>query len=481
MTLEKPALFTDLYQLTMLKAHVELGRADKKAVFEYFFRKLPPHTGYAVFAGLGTFLSALERMRFGQDELAFLKKIGIATGKAMEYLKSFSFEGNIWAVPEGSVVFPYEPLVRVEAPIAQAQLIETLLLNILNYQTLIATKASRICEAAEGDPVVEFGLRRAQGPDGGLSGSRAAYIGGCAATSNVAAAKEFDIPVKGTHAHSWVMSFPSEEEAFRAYAKAFPDTGMFLVDTYDVVASGVPNAIKVLKEMRAAGWNGRPGIRIDSGDMAKLSKQAHEMLLRAGFEDPVIMASNDLDEDLVADMKRQGAKINCWGIGTKLITGGEFSALGGVYKLVEIEDGGQMAPKMKISGNIEKTTDPAAKTICRFGKQKELSGDILCLLSEKRPGDPARSAPVMGFCRNSFYGREISCTRWEWLLREVVRKGKRIETASPGHAAEERRRSLASLPPECRRLRNPETYPVLLSKSLAETKKMMMKGTVTSQ
>ncbi|MCZ7644946.1 MAG: nicotinate phosphoribosyltransferase [Planctomycetota bacterium] len=391
-TLKHPALLTDLYQLTMLGGHFALGRKSRRAVFEYFFRKLPPHAGYAIFAGLEDLLAALEHLRFHDDELDYLRSLGLFPPEFLAFLKDFRFHGDVWAAPEGSAVFPYVPLVRVDAALPEAQLVETLLLNVLNYQTLIATKAARLVEAAEGEPVIEFGLRRAQGPDGGLCGSRAAFIGGCESTSNVAAGMRWGIPVRGTHAHAWVMSFPSEREAFRAYAKVYPRAPLLLVDTYDTLRSGLPNAIAVFKDMRAAGWEGRAAIRLDSGDLARLSIEAHRMLEAAGFPDPLIVASNDLDEELVADLKRQGAKINCWGIGTKLITGGDTPALGGVYKLAAFEtEAGAMRDAMKLSGNPEKTTDPGIKVPLRFlDAQGRLAGDVLFTANESLPESAAR-------------------------------------------------------------------------------------------
>ncbi len=471
-TLERPALLTDLYQLTMLGGHFGLGGRDRRAVFEYFFRQLPPHTGYAIFAGLDEFLGALERMRFHDEDLAYLASLGTFDPAFIEHLRAFHFSGEIWAVPEGSAVFPYEPLVRVAAPLAEAQLIETLLLNVLNYQTLVATKAARIVEAAGPDPILEFGLRRAQGPDGALSGSRAAYVGGCTATSNVAAGQRWGIPVRGTHAHAWVMSFPTELEAFRGYAKIFPQAPLLLVDTYDTLRSGVPNAITVFKELRAAGRDVRAAIRLDSGDLAKLSIEAHRMLVAAGFDDPLIVASNDLDEDLVADLKRQGAKINCWGIGTKLVTGGANPALGGVYKLAGIEDiGGAWRATMKVSGNPEKTTDPGVKIPVRyFDAGGHPAGDVLFAADELLP-EPAQRVHSPD---RQFSGRRL--TMPQNAMRRVLQErvfagGRRVPAERP--LAEIRRFArgeVAGLPAELRRLRNPERYWVGLSEELARRK-----------
>ncbi|HPK00614.1 MAG TPA: nicotinate phosphoribosyltransferase, partial [Candidatus Hydrogenedentes bacterium] len=355
---EGMALLTDLYELTMVAGFWKEQRANQRVCFEYFFRRLPPHAGFAVAAGLEPFLQYLENLHFSSDDLAYLRTLNLFDDAFLAYLRDFRPSLTVRAVPEGTLVFPYEPILQVEGSVLEAQFVETALLNTLNYQTLIATKAARICLAAEGEPVMEFGLRRAHGPDGGLSGSRAAYIGGCSSTSNLLAGKVYGIPVSGTHAHSWVMSFPSELEAFRAFARNYPDRCMLLVDTYDTLGSGVPNAITVFKELHAKGQMARPAIRLDSGDLAKLSKMAYRMMTEAGLKDPLIVASNDLDEDLIADLKRQGARINAWGVGTHLITSNDCPALSGVYKLVAVAQGEAWRPKIKISSNIEKATDP---------------------------------------------------------------------------------------------------------------------------
>ncbi|MBM3289548.1 MAG: nicotinate phosphoribosyltransferase, partial [Candidatus Hydrogenedentes bacterium] len=365
-TREGLALLTDFYELTMMAGYLKEDRADCRVCFEYFFRHLPPHGGFGVAAGLGPFLDYLEHLRFEDDDIAYLRSLRMFDAAFLDYLRAFRPACTVRAVPEGTLVFPHEPIVQIEGAIFEAQLLETALLNMLNFQTLIATKAARVCLAADGDPVMEFGLRRAHGPDGGLSGSRAAYIGGCSSTSNVLAGKVYNIPVAGTQAHSWVMSFPNELDAFRAFARNYPERCVLLVDTYDTVESGIPNAIQTFKEMRANGSNVRPAIRLDSGDLARLSKIAHRMMREAGFEDPLIVGSNDLDEDLIADLKRQGAKINAWGVGTHLITASDSPALSGVYKLVAIEKDGAWQPRIKISSNLSKATNPGRKQIVRY-------------------------------------------------------------------------------------------------------------------
>ena len=464
-------LFTDLYELTMLAGYYAQGKQDQPAVFEYFFRRLPQHAGFAVFAGLEDLLDDLSNFHFSDSDIEYLRSLGTFDGRFLERAREFRFQGDIWAPPEGTPVFPYELIARVHAPLAQAQLLETLLLCRLNYQTLIATKASRVRHAAEYDPVLEFGLRRAQGPDGGMSGTRAAIIGGCDSTSNTRAGKCFDVRVVGTQAHSWIMSFPSELEAFRAYAEVFPEHLILLADTYDTLASGVPNAIKVFKELRAGGWKGRPGIRIDSGDLAKLSKEAYKMLAEAGFEDTLIVASSELDENLIADIKRQGAKINAWGVGTKLMTGGAEPALGGVYKLAAIYESGRWEPKLKISDNPEKTTDPGIKMPIRFYYGNGLiAGDVLFAEDD----ESWRAGEVVSHDRMVLEQLRKFPADWERrpLLEPVMRGGEcTLHKRRLSDIRAFAREQIARIPAETRRLVNPQTYWVGLSDRLAAEKR----------
>jgi nicotinate phosphoribosyltransferase len=457
------ALLTDLYELTMMAGYRRYRRDDQEACFEYFFRALPPHAGFAIMAGLESVLDYLEGLRFHPGDLAYLRGLGLFDDDFLKFLEQFRPACSVHAVPEGTLVFPNEPLVRVQGRIFEAQLIETALCCMLNYQILIATKAARVMLAAEGDPVMEFGLRRAHGPDGGLSGSRAAYIGGCSSTSNVLAGMAYDIPVAGTHAHSWVMSFDSELEAFKAFARMYPDKCTLLVDTYDTLESGVPNAIRAFRDLEAEGIRVRPAIRLDSGDLAKLSKEAWRMLTEAGFKDPVIVASNDLDEDLIADLKRQGAKVNAWGVGTQLITARDHPYLGGVYKLTALCEDGRWDPRIKISSNLEKSTDPGCKCVVRyFDADGHPIGDVLYQEDEPWP----RDGNVAGRRRNEPHleTRLRDAARSEELLVPVFEKGRRVYESPP--TSEIRRRAIeqiASLPPEYKRLRNPEIYRVLLS------------------
>ena len=381
-------LLTDLYELTMMQGYFKCENVNETVIFDAFYRKNPDGNAFAICAGLEQVIDYVKNLRFDDDDVEYLRSLGIFEEDFLEYLHNFRFTGSIYAIPEGSVVFPREPLVKVIAPIMQAQLVETAILNIINHQSLIATKTSRIVHAAQGDGIMEFGLRRAQGPDAGIYGARAAMIAGCIGTSNVLTGKMFDVPVKGTHAHSWIMSFDDELTAFRTYAKMYPDACILLVDTYDTLGSGVPNAIKVFKEMRDAGIHSPfYGIRLDSGDLAYLSKKARKMLDAAGFTDAVISASNDLDEYLINSLKVQGAAITSWGVGTNLITSKDCPSFGGVYKLAAIYNPAteEFDPKIKLSENSEKVTNPGNKTIYRiYGKEDgKIIADLICMAHEK--------------------------------------------------------------------------------------------------
>ena len=379
-------LMTDLYELTMMQGYFKENN-NETVVFDIFYRNNPCGSGYAIAAGLEQIIDYIQNLQFTYHDISYLRSLGIFDTDFLEYLRGFHFSGNLYAIPEGTVVFPNEPLIKIVAPIMEAQLIETAMLNIINHQSLIATKASRVVWAAEGDGIMEFGLRRAQGPDAGIYGARAAMIGGCIGTSNVLAGQMFDVPVKGTHAHSWIMSFPDELTAFRAYAKLYPTACILLVDTYDTLRTGGPHAIQVFQEMRDAGI---PltfyGIRLDSGDLAYLSKQARRMLDEAGFSDAVISASCDLDEYLIASLKDQGATITSWGVGTNMITSKDCPSFGGVYKLAAIWDDEkkEFIPKIKKSENSEKITNPGNKVIHRIYLKEtgKIVGDLIALEDE---------------------------------------------------------------------------------------------------
>ena len=381
------SLLTDLYQLTMLQGYFEEKQANETVIFDMFFRNNPHSGGYSVCAGLQQVIEYIEGLHFADEDISYLKTLNLFSDRFLSYLKDFKFTGDIYAIPEGSVIFPKEPIMKIVAPIMEAQLIETALLNIINHQSLIATKASRVVFAANGDTVLEFGLRRAQGPDAGIYGARAAMIAGCFATSNVLAGQMFDVPIRGTHAHSWVMSFSDELTAFRKYANLYPNACILLVDTYDTLKSGVPNAIKVFNEMREKGIELKNyGIRLDSGDLSYLSKKARQLLDNAGFKDAIISASNDLDENLISSLKLQGAKISSWGVGTNLITSKDCPAFGGVYKLSAVYESDKKAfkAKIKLSENAEKNTNPGNKKIYRIYDKdtKKIIADLICLEEE---------------------------------------------------------------------------------------------------
>jgi len=371
----------------MLQGYFEEKQANETVIFDMFFRNNPHSGGYSVCAGLQQVIEYIEGLHFADEDISYLKTLNLFSDKFLSYLKDFKFTGDIYAIPEGSVIFPKEPIMKIVAPIMEAQLIETALLNIINHQSLIATKASRVVFAANGDTVLEFGLRRAQGPDAGIYGARAAMIAGCFATSNVLAGQMFDVPIRGTHAHSWVMSFSDELTAFRKYANLYPNACILLVDTYDTLKSGVPNAIKVFNEMREKGIELKNyGIRLDSGDLSYLSKKARQLLDNAGFKDAIISASNDLDENLISSLKLQGAKISSWGVGTNLITSKDCPAFGGVYKLSAVYESDKKAfkAKIKLSENAEKNTNPGNKKIYRIYDKdtKKIIADLICLEEE---------------------------------------------------------------------------------------------------
>lgn len=470
-------LLTDLYEITMMQGYFKSGKKDL-AVFDAFYRKNPCDGGYAICAGLEQVIDYIEHLHFDADDIAYLRSLKIFDEDFLAYLSDFHFSGDIYAIPEGSVMFPREPMLKVVAPIMEAQLIETAVLNMINHQSLIATKAARVCYAAKGDGVMEFGLRRAQGPDSGTYGARAAVIGGCKGTSNVLAGQLFDVPVLGTHAHSWIMSFPDEYTAFQAYAKLYPNACTLLVDTYDTLKSGVPNAIHVFEEMRKAGTLSKNyGIRMDSGDLAYLSKKARLMLDEAGFPDAVIAASNDLDEYLIESLKQQGAAITSWGVGTNLITSKDNPSFGGVYKLAAIQDKkGNFIPKIKLSENIEKVTNPGNKTFYRIYDKAsgKIRADLICLADEVfdeskdlklfDPNAPWKKTRLPG---GSYTMRE--------MLIPVFKNGKAIyHSPSVMEIQQICNREKASLWDETKRFTNPHEIHVDLSQKLYDMKTALL-------
>ncbi len=379
------SMLTDYYELSMAQSFFDQGIHERTACFDLFFRRVPEKGGYAVMAGVAQVVDYLNQLKFNDEDISYLRDLGQFTEPFLDYLKNLKFSCDVFAIPEGTPLFPHEPILKVKGPLIQAQLIETMLLLCINHQTLIATKAARISRAAEGRAVMEFGARRAQGADASVFGARAAFIGGAAATSCTLAGELFDIPISGTMAHSFVQSFPSEFEAFKAYAESYPDNTILLVDTYDTLNSGIPNAIRVHQEILEPMGKALRGIRIDSGDLAYLSIRGRELLDRAGLTDCKIVASNALDEYIIRDLMRQGARIDLFGVGERLITSSAEPIFGGVYKLSAIEDAtGHLSPRMKISSNVEKMTNPGDKTVYRFYDQETgmAMADVICLIDE---------------------------------------------------------------------------------------------------
>ena len=479
--MENLTLLTDFYELTMMQAYFRAEKSKQpvqRAVFDLFYRENPHQNGYAVMAGLEQAVSYIQNLSFTSDDVLYLKNTGSFDDDFIEYLKGFAFTGDIFAMPEGCVVFPGEPLIRVEAPIREAQFIETALLNIINHQSLIATKAARVVWAAAGDTVLEFGLRRAQGPDAGLYGARAAIIGGCHGTSNVLAGKKFDVPVRGTHAHSWVMSHENELDSFRRYAQLYPDDCILLVDTYDTLASGVPNAIATFQEMRDKGVSlSVYGIRLDSGDLAYLSKEARKRLDAAGFPDAIISASGDLDEYVIADLKAQGAKINAWGVGTNLITSKDYPAFGGVYKLAAItDDNGRWSPKMKLSENPAKITNPGKKKVFRFydASTGKVKADLVTLADElvDEAHDLTIFDPLAPWKRMTLRSGEF---RTRELLEPVFINGRSLyQSRSVMDIQKSSVEERDTLWDEHKRLSRPQLFPVDLSQNLYDLKQSMI-------
>ncbi|MCI8408552.1 MAG: nicotinate phosphoribosyltransferase [Lachnospiraceae bacterium] len=469
-------LMTDFYQLTMMQGYFK-NKRNNLVVFDLFYRTNPCGNGYAIAAGLEQAISYLKELHFSKEDIAYLRSLSTFNEDFLDYLSSFHFTGDIYAVPEGTVVFPMEPLVKVIAPIMEAQLIETTLLNIINHQSLIATKAARVCQAAGDSPVMEFGLRRAQGPDAGTYGARAAIIGGCVGTSNVLAGKAFQVPVLGTHAHSWIMSFPDELTAFRNYANLYPQNTTLLVDTYDTLHSGVPNAIQVFKELKEAGKiPATYGIRLDSGDLAYLSKEARKLLDNAGFPDAKICASSDLDEYLISSLKSQDAKIDIWGVGTNLITSKDCPSFGGVYKLSGVWEDEGFVPKIKVSENPKKITNPGNKTIYRIYQKNTqmIRADVISLASEQIDSskelllfDPISTWKKTRLAPNTYEVRE--------LLVPIFKNGELIyQTPALKEIQSYCTQEKNSLWEESRRLINPNEIYVDLSQELFELKNQLL-------
>ncbi len=466
------ALLTDLYQLTMAYGYWKTGVAEREAVFNLTFRKNPFLGGYSIACGLALVVDFLEQFRFERDDVDYLATLTGADGKPLfepgflDYLLALRFQCDVDAFTEGTVVFPHEPLIRVRGPMSQCQLIETPLLNLINFQTLIATKSARVVQAARGEPVLEFGLRRAQGIDGGLAASRAAFVGGASATSNVLAGKLFGIPVKGTHAHSWVMSFDDEPAAFQAYAKAMPNNCVFLVDTYDTL-EGVRRAVETGRWLRSQGHE-MLGVRLDSGDLAYLSIEARKILDEGGFPKASIVASNDLDEHLIESLKQQGATINVWGVGTKLVTAYDQPALGGVYKLAAVRKPGEpWQYKVKLSEQAIKVSNPGIQQIRRYVADGECKADLIYDEELGIAETPTMIDP-MDFTRRKTIPRGTS---YSDLLVPIFRAGKRVY--DPPALVESRKRAIEQLAlfhGGVKRFANPHKYPVGLESRLHDLK-----------
>ncbi|MDD6572282.1 MAG: nicotinate phosphoribosyltransferase [Thermoflexaceae bacterium] len=470
-------LLTDLYELTMMQGYFK-NKTNETVVFDAFYRKNPCGNAFSVCCGLEQVIDYIKDLHFSKEDVDYLRETQLFDEDFLEYLSNFKFSGDIYAIPEGTVVFPREPLVKVVAPIMEAQLVETAILNIINHQSLIATKAERVVYAAQGDGIMEFGLRRAQGPDAGIYGARAAVIAGCVGTSNVLAGQMFDIPIKGTHAHSWIMSFPDEYTAFKKYSELYPGACLLLVDTYDTLKSGVPNAIRVFTEMREAGIPLKNyGIRLDSGDLAYLSKKARKMLDAAGFTDAIISASSDLDEYLIDSLKTQGAKITSWGVGTNLITASDNPAFGGVYKLAAVMDEktGEFIPKIKLSENSEKITNPGNKTVFRiYDLDGKIKADLIALADETYTNDQ----PLLLFDPVETW-KKTYLKAGEYTVREILvpvfKNGECVyESPKTMDIQKYCKQELNTLWEESLRLVNPHEVHVDLSDKLYTIKKQLL-------
>jgi nicotinate phosphoribosyltransferase len=465
------ALFTDYYSLTMAQGYWK-NNMNNRAVFEMFFRRQPFSGGFSVFAGLETLIQALQHFSFKEDDLAYLESLGFFEKEFLDYLKTFRFSGSLWAMDEGTIIFPHEPFIRIDANLIESQIIEGLILNIINFQSLIATKTARVVLASNNGAVAEFGLRRAQGCNGALAASRAAFIGGACGTSNVLAGKEYGIPVLGTMSHSWIMAFPTEEEAFRSYASLYPNKTVLLIDTYDTLKSGIINAVKIGKDLAAKGKNF--GIRLDSGDMHYLSVEARKILDNAGFPNATITASNELDEHIVDMLTKAGAPIDVWGVGTRMVTGDTDSAFSGVYKLAACDRGnGILFPAIKFSDNPEKTTNPGVKQVWRIKDENGFALADIMALENAAPFIPEKGKSYTFWHPQADY-RHFYLTieaNAETLLKKYLEDGKLL-LPSPALAdiQQKVKAGLESLDQTYKRLLNPHIYKVSVTEELRSLK-----------
>lgn len=466
-------MLVDFYEITMANGFLENGRADEIAYFDMFFRRVPDNAGYAVMAGVQQLIEYIEALSFTEEDISYLRGKNMFSEEFLQYLRDFRFECDIWAVPEGTPIFPSEPIVTVRGPVIQAQFVETMILLTINHQSLIATKANRIVEAAQGRPVMEFGSRRAQGYDGAVYGARAAYIGGCIGTACTISDREFGVAALGTMAHSWVQLFPTELDAFRAYARIYPDSCTFLVDTYSTLKSGVPNAIRVFRELEAEGHRG-VGIRIDSGDIAYLSKKARRLLDDAGLDYIKIVASNALDEYLIRDLIVQGAEIDSFGVGERLVTSKSEPVFGGVYKLAAIEENGKIVPKIKISENAGKITNPSYKEVWRLfdNAAGKAVADVITLAGEKID----ESRPYTIFDPEQPYKKTTLSDFTARKLQVQIFKEGRCVYESPSIESIRRycNEQLELIWDEVKRFENPHEYYVDLSQPLWDLKQKML-------
>ena len=461
------ALFTDFYELTMAQGYWKHG-LDTNAVFDVFFRRQPFQGGYSVFAGLDPLLDSLQNLRFSGDDLAWLERQGCFEPGFLKYLEGFRFSGDIYSVPEGETIFPQEPIMRLHGGLIEAQIVESLVLNTINFQSLIATKSARVTMAARDKKVLEFGLRRAQGRDGAMSATRASYIGGVMSTSNALAAKELGIQASGTMAHSWVMAFPSELESFKAYAELYPDATTLLIDTYDTIASGLPNAITVGKMMAKKGK--RIGVRLDSGDIDYLSRTVRAGLDKAGLRDALIVVSNELDEEIIERLTIEGAPVDVWGVGTNLVTGGDEASFSGVYKLAAVGRNGVLEPTMKFSDNPEKATNPGVKELYRlYDESGAAIVDVMAL-----EGEALTEGKKFTFHHPSLDTRRFSYTprgQIRKMLEKVMANGKRVSPAAPmDQLRAQRIESMKSFDHTFLRFLNPHIYKVSISQGLRDLK-----------
>lgn len=467
-------MLADFYELTMANGYLEGGLENRIAYFDIFFRKIPDNGGFAIMAGVEQVIRYLDKLQFNEEDIAYLRSKELFSEKFLQYLSKFKFSCDVWMVPEGTPIFPHEPILTVRGPVIEAQFIETMLLLTINHQSLIATKANRIVRAAEGRPVMEFGSRRAQGYDGAIFGARASYIGGCVGTACTLAERDFNIPAFGTMAHSWVQMFPSELEAFRAYAQTYPYDCVFLVDTYNVLKSGVPNAIKVFDEELAPRGIRPKGIRLDSGDITYLSKQARKLLDRAGYPDCKIVVSNSLDEYIIRELLVQGAKVDSFGVGERLITSKSEPVFGAVYKLAAIEEGGVITPKIKISENVEKLTNPGFKQVWRFFDREtgKAIADVITLVDEEI--DESRTYELFD-PSHTWKRKRVTNFHARKLLVPAYVKGECVyEIPDLKTVRAYCQEQVDTLWDEVLRFENPHTYYVDLSKALWQLKEDLL-------